>query len=104
MPRLPDLHDFHGGLGVLWLKPTLTTDQVNNLKDESMTEPEIIYTGMDLASPNGDQSCEVVLKKLPDGTLEVVSVETWKHELKLQANKPARGQDHTGYSAPNRGR
>jgi hypothetical protein len=31
----------------------------------------------------------VVLKKHPDGTLEVVSVETWKHELELQANRPA---------------
>jgi hypothetical protein len=59
------------------------------MKDEGMTDPEIISTGMDLASPDGDRSCEVVMKKLPDGTLEVVSVETWKHELELQANRPA---------------
>lgn len=59
------------------------------MKDESMADPEIIYTGMDLASPDGDRSCEVVLTKLPDGTMEVVSVGTWKHELELQANRPA---------------
>lgn len=52
-----------------------------------MSDPEITFFGMDTASPNGDLNCEVAFRRLPDGTIEIVAANTWRHDLELEAIK-----------------
>jgi hypothetical protein len=54
-----------------------------------MSDPEITFFGMDTASKDGDLNCEVAFRRLPDGAIEIVSANTWHHDLELEAIKQA---------------
>ena len=48
----------------------------------------MIFYAIDPARPGKDFSAEAEYRMLPDGTIQILQVRTWKHELDLTANPP----------------
>lgn len=47
-----------------------------------------VFVGVDLARKDSDMSAEAVVKRKPDGTLEIVSFHSWRKTIDLTPETP----------------